>query len=143
MKRKYEVKPEWTRQALVVYGGLIGIGVIILQALLSFQTLDLAVLISIISFAVAIPLLATMVLLNHAQTSYRYASYPWYLTLVILLGQGAAFIGIWAAFWHVSPIAGVLLPVSGVIGLIIYGVYLKQLERDNIAEVPTHPSLDR
>ena len=143
MKRKYEVKPEWTRQALVVYGGLIGIGIVILQALLSLQTLDLASLISIISFAVAIPLLATMVLLNHAQTSYRYASYPWYLTLIILLGQGGAFIGIWAAFWHVSPLAAALLPISGVIGLIIYGVYLKQLERDNVAEAPTHSSLDR
>jgi hypothetical protein len=107
------------------------------------NSLDLASLISIISFAVAIPLLATMVLLNHAQISYRYASYPWYLTLIILLGQGGAFIGIWAAFWHVSPIAGVLLPVSGVIGLIIYGVYLKQLEQDNVAEAPTHSGLDR
>jgi len=143
MKRKYEVKPEWTRQALVVYGGLIGIGIVILQALLSVQILDLASLISIISFAVAIPLLATMVLLNHAQTSYRYASYPWYLTLIIVLGQGGAFIGIWAAFWHVSPIAGVLLPISGVIGLIIYGVYLKELERDNVAEAPTHSGPDR
>jgi hypothetical protein len=37
MKHKYEVKPEWTRQALVVYGGLIGIGIVILQALLSIQ----------------------------------------------------------------------------------------------------------
>ena len=26
MNRKYEVKPEWTQQALVVYGGLIAIG---------------------------------------------------------------------------------------------------------------------
>ena len=142
MKRKYEVKPEWTRQALVVYGGLIGIGIVILQALLSIQTLDPASFISIISFAVAIPLLATMVLLNHAQTSYRYASYPWYLTLIILLGQGGAFLGTWAAFWHISPLAGVLLPVSGVVGLIIYGAYLKQLERDNVTEAPTQSSPD-
>ena len=40
MNRKYEVKPEWTRQALVVYGGLIGIGVVILQALIPAQSLE-------------------------------------------------------------------------------------------------------
>jgi hypothetical protein len=134
MKSKYEVKPEWTRQALVVYGGLIGIGIIILQALITAQSLDLAARISIVSYAVAIPLLAAMILINHAQTSYRYATYPWYLTIIILVGQGGAFIGIIAAFWHISPLAGILLVASGVAGLIIYGVYMKQLELDNPVE---------
>src|SRR5512143_3853210 len=102
MQSKNEINSEWIRQALIVYGGLIGIGVIVLQALISTPSLDLASLISIVSFAVSIPLLAIMVLIYHAQTQYRYASYPWYLTLIILLGQGGAFMGVLAAFWHVS-----------------------------------------
>ena len=75
-----------------------------------------------------------MVLVNHAQASYQYASYPKYLTLVILLGQGGAFIGVLAAFWHISWIAAVALLISGGIGLIVYAVYSKQLTRDNQAE---------
>ncbi|HEX8918278.1 MAG TPA: hypothetical protein VF898_07230 [Chloroflexota bacterium] len=31
MSRKYAVNPEWIRQAVVVYGALIAIGVVILQ----------------------------------------------------------------------------------------------------------------
>lgn len=134
MQSKNEINSEWIRQALIVYGGLIGVGVIVLQALISTPSLDLAALISIISFAVAIPLLAIMVLIYHAQTQYRYASYPWYLTLIILLGQGGAFMGVLAAFWHVSWIAGILLAVSAIVGLITYAIYMKQLERDNASQ---------
>ena len=134
MDRKYEVKPEWTQQALVVYGGLIAVGVVILQALIPAQSLDLPLFISILAFAIALPFLAVMVLVNHAQASYRYASYPRYLTVVILLGQGGAFIGVLAAFWHISWIAAVLLLISGGIGLAVYAAYAKQLARDNPAE---------
>lgn len=131
MNRKHETKPEWTQQALVVYGGLIAIGVIILQAIISAQSLDLPLQVSILSFAIAMPLLAIMVLVNHAQASYRYASYPRYLSLVIVLGQGGAFIGVFAAFWHTSWMAAVLLAFSGLVGLVVYAAYLKQLSRDN------------
>ena len=131
MNRKYEIKPEWTQQALVVYGGLIAIGVVILQALIPVQSLDLASLVSILSFAIAMPFLAIMILVNHAQVSYRYATYPWYITLAILLGQGGALIGVFAAFWHISWIAAILLLISGVVGLVVYALYSKQLVRDN------------
>ena len=131
MNRKYEVKPEWTQEALVVYGGLIAVGVVVLQALIPAQALDLPSLISILSFAIAMPFLAIMILVNHAQASYKYASYPWYLTLAILLGQGGAFIGVFAAFWHISWIAAVLLVISGAVALVVYVLYSKRLERDN------------
>ena len=131
MKSRYEINPEWTRQAVITYCALIGVGIIVLQALISVPSLDLAALISIASFAVAIPILAVMVLIYYAQSQYRYATYPWYLTLIIVLGQGGAFLGVFAAFWHVSWIAGILLAGSGIGGLLIYTVYLRQMERDN------------
>ena len=137
MNRKYEVKPEWTQQALVVYGGLIAIGVVILQALIPAQSLDLPLQISILSFGIAMPFLAIMVLVNHAQASYQYASYPRYLSLAILLGQGGAFIGVFAAFWHISWMAAVLLVISGIFGLVVYEAYSKQLARDNPSDTTT------
>lgn len=134
MNTKNEIDLEWTKQAQIVYGGLIGIGVIVLQALISTPLLDLASLISIVSFAVAIPFLAIMVLIYHAQIQYGYTSYPWYLTPIIFLGQGGAFLGVFAAFWHVSWLAGILLAISGIAGLMIYTIYLKELERDHAGE---------
>ncbi|HEX8918277.1 MAG TPA: hypothetical protein VF898_07225 [Chloroflexota bacterium] len=80
-------------------------------------------MISILAFATALPFLAVMVLINHAQAGYRYVSYPGYVTLAILLGQGGAFVGVVAAFWHISWVAGLLLLVSGGVGLGIYAVY--------------------
>lgn len=140
--KKYEVNPEWTRQALVVYGGLIGIGIVILQALLPSISLDLPSLISILSFAVAIPLLATAVLINHAQASYRYATYPWYFSTIIILGEGGSFLGVLAAFWHLSWIAAVILLISGIIGILVYGVYSKQIVRDNLEEEVVSPKTE-
>jgi hypothetical protein len=136
MYRKYEVKPEWTQQALVVYGGLIAIGVVIIQGLLGMPSLDLPSLISVVSFAVAIHLLATLVLINHSQASYRFASYPLYLSLAVILGEGCAFLGILAAIWHLSWIAGILLSISGLAGLLIYSFYSRQLQRDNPEALP-------
>ena len=137
MNRKYEVKPEWTQQALVVYGGLIAIGVVILQALIPAQSLDLPLQISIVSFGIAMPFLAIMILMIHAQASYRYATYPRYLSFVILIGQGGAFIGVFAAFWHISWMAAVLLVISGIVGLVVYAAYSKQLVRDNPPDTTT------
>jgi hypothetical protein len=71
------------------------------------------------------PILAIMILVNYAQAPYSYASYQKYLTLAILLGQEGAFIGVLLAFWHNSWIAGVLLLISGIFGLIVYAVYSK------------------
>lgn len=42
--------------------------------------------------------------------------------------------GVLAAFWHVSWIAGILLAMSAIGGLIIYAIYMKQLERDNAGQ---------
>lgn len=131
MNRKYEVKPGWTQQAIVVYGGLIAIGVVIIQGLLSAPSLDLPSLVSVLSFAVAIPLLATLVLINHSQVTYKYASYPFYLSLTVILGEGCAFLGILAAFWHLSWVAGILIAFCGLAGLLIYAIYSRQLQRDN------------
>ena len=86
-----------------------------------------------LAFAIALPLLGTLVMLNIVQAKYKYASYPLYLTLAYFVGQSSAFVGVVAAFWHVSWIAGGLILVSGIVGLAIYFAYSRQLEKDNQA----------
>jgi hypothetical protein len=129
--KKYEVKEEWSRQTGAIQAGLITIGLIIVQAMIATNATDTPALISLWAFAIALPLLAVLVLLNIAQAKYKYASYPFYLTFAYIVGQSSAFVGIVSAFWHVSWVAGVLLLVSAAIGLAVYLAYSRQLEKDN------------
>jgi hypothetical protein len=49
---------EWLRQNNLIYGGLIGIGVVMIQPFFTAGTLDLSAKICVVAFSVAIPLLA-------------------------------------------------------------------------------------
>ena len=132
--QKYELLEVWLRQTGVIFAGLIGIGVVIVQALISINATDPPAMISLLAFAIALPMLGTLVILNVVQAKYRYASYPAYLTFAYILGEGSAAVGVVAAFWHVSWVAGVLVVVSGLVGLGIYFAYSKQLQKDNAPE---------
>ncbi|HET7089028.1 MAG TPA: hypothetical protein VFL17_10285 [Anaerolineae bacterium] len=132
MKQKYELKEEWAQQTGVIFAGLIGIGVVIVQALIGINATDPPAVIAMLAFAIALPLLSTLVMINVVQSKYKYASYPFYLTFAYVVGQSSAIVGIIAAFWHVSWIAGVLIMISSLVGLAIYFAYSRQLERDNL-----------
>ena len=133
MKKKYELKEEWAQQTGTIFAGLIGIGVIIVQALIAINASDPPAVIAMLAFAIALPLLGTLVMLNVVQAKYKYASYPLYLNFAYVVGQSSAFVGVVAAFWHVSWVAGVLILISGIISLAIYFAYARQLEKDNPA----------
>jgi len=131
MKQKYELKEEWARQTGAIFAGLIGISVVIVQALIAIDATDPPAVIALLAFAIALPLLGTLVILNGVQAKYRYASYPVYLSFAYIVGEGSAGVGVIAAFWHVSWIAGVLIMISGLLGLAIYFAYSKRLQEDN------------
>ena len=67
-----------------MYGGLIGIGVVMTQAFMEAPLRDVSAKICVVAFSAAIPLLAALV----------------------ALGQGTALVGVVAGFWHIMPIAG-------------------------------------
>jgi hypothetical protein len=46
---------EWLRQNNLIYGGLIGIGVVLVQPFLTAASLDLSATICVVAFSVAIP----------------------------------------------------------------------------------------
>ena len=129
--KKYEIKEEYTREASAIQAGLLTMGVIIFQALIGSGATDIPALISVWSFALALPFLAVLAMLMLRQAKYRYASYPFYLTFAYFVGQSGAFVGIVCAFWHVSWIAGVLLLVGSIAGFAVYLAYSRQQERDN------------
>ena len=128
---RHLLRPEWIRAETVVNAGLIVVGIYIVQSLLASSFADTAARISIVAWAVAIPLLAALGMLNVAQESYRYASYPAYLLTARAIAQGGAAVGVVGAFWRIWMPAGIVLIVSGVAALGLYVTYARRLDKDN------------
>ena len=83
---------------------------------------------SIVSFAVAIPLLAALVMVNR-QEAFRGRRTPSVtVTVAQLVGQTAAFVGIVAGFWQIMWIAGVTFLAAGLVGVGIHSAGYMRLE---------------
>jgi hypothetical protein len=93
----------------------VGIGVVILQTFISAGARDVAALVSLVAFAIALPRLVALIILNRAQDTQRRYVRPWYLTAA-MVGQNGALIGVAAAFWRVQWLAGMVLAVSRAVG---------------------------
>ncbi len=134
MKQRYELQEGYLRQSNTILAGLIGISVVIVQALIANKTTDPPTVIALIAFALALPMMGTLVMINVILSRNRYASFPGYLTFAYVLGEGSAALGVVAAFWHVTWVAGLLVIVSSLVGMTIYFAYSRQLQKDNPTE---------
>jgi len=128
---RYEIPLELLRFDTLMDIALIVLGVYILQAFISTNVTDTAGRVSIVAWAIAIPLLAFLALLNRTQEAFRYASIPPYLVGARGLALGAAVMGFEAAVWHLWMPASVVLIASGLGGLFLYRTYHARLQRDN------------
>jgi hypothetical protein len=70
LRQDPQLEQEWLRQNNLIYGGLIAIGVYLVQPFLTTASLDLSATICVVAFSVAIPLLAALVIVNR-QEAYR------------------------------------------------------------------------
>ncbi len=98
---------EWLRQLNLIYSGLIGIGVVMIQPFLTAASLDLTAKISVIAFSVAIPLLAALVVVNRQEVFRGRATPSVLASTARVVAQASAFTGVVAGFWHILWIAGV------------------------------------
>ncbi len=92
---------------------LIGISLIILQDYISIGITDSAVFISLIAFSLALPLLAGTIFyfgfeLQNDYTLLRYR----FTEITIITGALSALIGIDAALWHLTWIAGAVFIIT-------------------------------
>jgi uncharacterized membrane protein YoaK (UPF0700 family) len=130
-QRGYET-PAWKlQQTDLVYAGLAGVAIVFVQDYVGLPVLDAAATISIIAFAVALPLLAILGVLNAVQAGYRYAPFPWWMTLAVVVALGASAIGIVAAFWHASVVAAIVVTATGMLAGVLTAAYRISLERAN------------
>jgi hypothetical protein len=121
---------EAVRQSGLIYGGLIGIAVVMMQGFLEAPSRDTSATVSIIAFSVAIPLLAALVMVNRQENFRRRRTSSVSVTGAEVVAQGAAFVGLVASFWHIYWIAGVVFLAAGFVGLFVHSAGWWRLERD-------------
>jgi Na+(H+)/acetate symporter ActP len=123
-----ELQQEWIRQDNLAYGGLIAIGIVLVQPFVGGASLDIAGMICAVAFAMAIPLLAALVLVNQQETFRRRRTSSRVVAAARATAQSAAFVGVVAGFWHIHWIAGVGVLVSALVAVGVQSAGITRLE---------------
>jgi hypothetical protein len=116
-------------QRRLIYGGLILIGLYWVQPFLTASSLDTSAKVSIIAFAVAIPLLAALAMVNRQEAFRRRRTRSVTVTIAHAVALLAALVGIVAGFWHITWIAGVTFLAAGVVAVGIHSAGFWRVEQ--------------
>jgi hypothetical protein len=123
-----EMREEELRQTGVIYGGLIAVAVVMVQGFLGASSLDASARVGSIAFAVAIPLLAALVLVNRQEAFRGRRTTSVLVTLARVIAQLAAFVGIVAGFWHITWVAGLTFLVAGLVAVGVHSAGFWRVE---------------
>jgi hypothetical protein len=123
-----ELQQEWIRQDNLAYGGLIAIGIVLVQPFVAGASLDTSGMICAVAFAIAIPLLAALVLVNRQETFRRRRTSSRIVAVARATAQASAFVGVVAGFWHIHWIAGVGVLVSALVAVGVQSAGITRLE---------------
>jgi hypothetical protein len=115
-------KRRWAKQNNLMYGGLIAISVVILQGFLSTPSIGVSGKISVVAFAIALPLLAVLILLGELHPGDPTPSNVTYEITKAVAMVGSV-TGVVAAFWHIDWLAGVAIFAAGAAGLGVYSAH--------------------
>jgi hypothetical protein len=143
-----ELQQEWILQDNLAYGGLIAIGIVLVQPFVAGASLDISGMICAVAFAIAIPLLAALVLVNRQETFRRRRTSSRIVAVARATAQASAFVGVVAGFWHIHWIAGVGVLVSALVAVGVQSAGVTRLElgerpasrATEAAEEPAKPS---
>jgi hypothetical protein len=136
-----EQQRQWIGQNNVIYGGLIAVGLVLVQPFLTVTTLDRSAKICVVAFSVAIPLLAALVLVNRQESFRRRVTDSLLVRVTRAIAQLLAFVGVVAGFWHIMWLAGVGILVSGFAAMMVHSAGYFRLERAaKVAATPAEPA---
>lgn len=116
-------------QRRLIYGGLILIGVYMVEPFLTAPSLDASATVSVVAFAVAIPLLAALVMVNRQEAFRGRLTTSVTVTIAQAVAQLAAFVGIAAGFWHITWIAGVTFLAAALVAMGIHSAGYWRVEQ--------------
>ncbi|GAB2614064.1 hypothetical protein [Kribbella endophytica] len=124
------VQGEWIRQSNLTYGGLAAAGLVVVQPFLTESELDTSATVCVVAFAVSIPLLAALLVLNRQEQFRHRVSGSRLVGVAKAVAQGSAFAGMTAAFWHISLVAGIVFLAVGVVAVGVHSSGYVSLEYD-------------
>jgi hypothetical protein len=124
---------EWIRESDLINGGLIIIGVYLVQPFLTAASLDLPARICVVAFSVAVPLLAALVLVNRRELSRHRPTRSRSVVWARVVAQNLALAGAVAGFWHISWLAGLGMLAGGLTAVAVYSAGYLGLRPDQAA----------
>ena len=128
-----EMKEEAIRQVGLIYGGLIIVGVYMVQPFLVAPSLDTSSEVSVIAFAVAIPLLAALIMVNRQEAFRGRRTTSVTVKVAHAIAQLGAFVGVVAGFWHITWVAGVTFLVAGLVAMLVHSAGYMRVEEPRVA----------
>lgn len=132
-RRAAAQQEERLRQNNLMYGGLVGIGVVMVQPFLASgaAALDLPAKICVIAFSLAIPLLSALIVLNRQETYRRRMTSSVLVLVAQQVALGLGLVGVVAGFWHITTIAGITILVGAILGVAVFSVGYVRVEEDD------------
>lgn len=119
---------EWITENRTMQAALIGASIVLIQPFMyQGEFGGMAAKICALSFAISIPLLGALLLLNFEEKRRKHVASSPIVSFMRIVGQLGAQVGIVAAFWHIHPYAGAAMLGAGVIGGAAYMIGYKQL----------------
>lgn len=120
LRRDPNLADEVLKQNNLMYGGLVGICIVLVQPLITGGAPSPLGLTSMILFAIAIPLLAGLIMLSWQELYRHRLARSGAVTVAQSIAVGTAFAGIVTTFWDVSWIAGAVLLVSAIVAMFVH-----------------------
>lgn len=130
----------YNKQQNMIAAGLVAINLLILQAFIPLDHIDLAIMISIITFAISIPMLVFGALINEIFNTLEQLPVSKGYRFIWNIGLIASVVGIIAAFSHMLFIAGIIIFISGFIGFVVFAGYDAKAKR-KLAEESKNTSI--
>ena len=103
------------------------IGIVMVQALLPYP-LDTSAMTCVVAFAVAIPLLVALIVVNRQEQFRRRRTSSRTVVGARAIAQAAAFLGLVAGFWHLHWIAGAVVLGTSIVAVGVHSAGLTALE---------------
>jgi hypothetical protein len=122
------LQEEWIRQDNLTYAGLMAVGIVMVQPFLTAESLDRSAMTCVISWSVAIPLLAALLLVNRQETFRRRRTDSRTVAGARAIALLAAFVGLVAGFWHIHWITGVAVLGSALVATGVHSAGFSRLE---------------
>lgn len=128
LEKDPELQEEWIRQDNLIYVGLMAMGIVMVQPFLVVASLDRSAMTCVVSWSVAIPLLAALLMVNRQEEFRRRRSGSRIVAVARAVAFLAACAGLVAGFWHMHWIAGVAVLVSALVATGVHSAGFTRLE---------------